>query len=227
MVKRKPIAYLNILRVTAITGVLLTHVFMTTCGSWAPVLSVNEMYFCIIFRNLWHWCVPVLVMISGVLFLNPERNLPVSKITLKTVPFFAPDGWRYPETAKELGDFPIRLKNDKNLFTIVEADFNGDGLQDAVAYLLNDNTEQTALFMHLSKQGGSYSLEPYGCVDKNTIIEKGVFLAPAGEYANASSYQKFTTRHDGFLIVIFNEAATLHYIDDKGAWQSAPVGKKF
>jgi surface polysaccharide O-acyltransferase-like enzyme len=76
----KPIAYLNVLRVTGITGVLITHVFMTTCGSWAPVLQKGELYFCTVLRNLWHWCVPVLVMISGVLFLNPEREIPVSKL---------------------------------------------------------------------------------------------------------------------------------------------------
>ncbi|MCL1931672.1 MAG: acyltransferase family protein [Treponema sp.] len=78
--KPKPIAYLNVLRVTGITGVLITHVFMTTCGNWAPVLPKSELYFCTVLRNLWHWCVPVLVMISGVLFLNPEKEITISKI---------------------------------------------------------------------------------------------------------------------------------------------------
>jgi surface polysaccharide O-acyltransferase-like enzyme len=58
---------------------------MTTCGNWAPVLSKNGLYFCTVLRNLWHWCVPVLVMISGVLFLNPEREIPVSKILTRYV----------------------------------------------------------------------------------------------------------------------------------------------
>jgi hypothetical protein len=90
------------------------------------------------------------------------KMLPASKLTSKQVPFFAPEGWRYPESAKELANFPVRLKNDKNLLTIVEADFNGDGLQDAVAYLMNDQTGQIALFLNLSQPDGSYSLEPYG-----------------------------------------------------------------
>jgi surface polysaccharide O-acyltransferase-like enzyme len=63
-----------------ITGVLVTHVFMTTCANWAPVLQKNQLYFCTVLRNLWHWCVPVLLMISGVLFLNPEKEIPISKI---------------------------------------------------------------------------------------------------------------------------------------------------
>jgi len=84
-VKSTPIAYLNVLRVMGITGVLLTHVFMTTCGNWAPVLPKSELYFCTVLRNLWHWCVPVLVMISGVLFLNPEKEIPVSKIITRYI----------------------------------------------------------------------------------------------------------------------------------------------
>jgi surface polysaccharide O-acyltransferase-like enzyme len=83
--KLQPIAYLNVLRITGITGVLITHVFMTTCGNWALVLSKKGLYFCTVLRNLWHWCVPVLVMISGVLFLNPEREIPVSKILTRYV----------------------------------------------------------------------------------------------------------------------------------------------
>jgi surface polysaccharide O-acyltransferase-like enzyme len=83
--KTKPIAYLNVLRVTGITGVLITHVFMTTCGSWAAVLQKNELYFCTVLRNMWHWCVPVLVMISGVLFLNPEREISIPKIIRRYV----------------------------------------------------------------------------------------------------------------------------------------------
>jgi len=79
------IAYLNVLRVTGITGILIAHVFMTTCGSWAPVLQKNELYFCTVLRNMWDWCVPVLVMISGVLFLNPEREISISKILRRYV----------------------------------------------------------------------------------------------------------------------------------------------
>ena len=78
--KPKPIAYLNVLRVAGIIGVLVTHVFMTTCANWAPILQKGELYFCTVLRNLWHWCVPVLVMISGVLFLNPEKEITISKI---------------------------------------------------------------------------------------------------------------------------------------------------
>jgi len=58
---------------------------MTTVAYWAPVFNESELYFCIVLRNLWHWCVPVLVMISGVLFLNPERNITIPKIFSKYI----------------------------------------------------------------------------------------------------------------------------------------------
>jgi hypothetical protein len=163
---------------------------------------------------------------NSVKYTKP-KNLPISKITKKTVPFHPLEGWRYPETAKELESFDIRVKNDVNLFTLVEADFNGDGLQDAVAYLLNDESGRVALFLHLSKPDGSYSLAPYGSADRNTIIENGVFLAPAGEYTNISNKQTVKIPHDGFLIVIFDTAATLVYIDAKGEWRDVPIGKRF
>ncbi|MDR2732075.1 MAG: hypothetical protein LBB36_02535 [Fibromonadaceae bacterium] len=164
---------------------------------------------------------------------NPNRmytkpkKLPNSKLTLKQVPFFAPEGWRYPETTKELDSYPTRLKTkDITLLTIVEADFNGDGLQDAIAYLINDQTGQIALFLNLSQPDGSYSLEPYGSADRNTIIENGVFPAPAGEYTNVSTKQKFTTERDGFMIIIFDTAANLVYWDNNN-WVTVPIGKKF
>ncbi|MDR2579919.1 MAG: hypothetical protein LBC85_02875 [Fibromonadaceae bacterium] len=160
-------------------------------------------------------------------FTKP-RKLPNSRLTTKPVPFFAPDGWRYPENAKELANFPIRLRNDPNLFTIVEADFNGDDLKDAVAYLINDETGQVALFLYLSQPDGTYTLDPYGSIDRNTLVENGVILAPAGEYTNISTRQKFTTDLDGFMIVIFGTAATLVYFDlETNNWQSVPVGRKF
>jgi len=169
----------------------------------------------------------LLVAGRGSVKYTKPKNLPTSKLTLKTVPFFPPEGWRYPETAKELDAFDVRVKNDKNLFTIVEADFNGDGLQDAVAYLLNDESGRVALFQYLSKPDGSYSLAPYGSADRNTIIENGVFLAPAGEYTNISNKQTVKIQNDGFLIVIFDTAATLVYIDAKGEWRDVPIGKRF
>jgi hypothetical protein len=161
-------------------------------------------------------------------FTKP-RKLPVSKLTRDTVPFFAPEDWRFPETAKELASFDKRLKNDvKNLFTMVKGDFNGDGFTDAAAYLMNVSTGQVALFINMSNNEGSYELNPYGSADKNTVIENGIMLAPPGEYINSISKAKVTIENPGFMVIIFDTAANLIYWDARSNdWVSIPVGKKF
>ena len=166
---------------------------------------------------------------NNVLKYTKPKKLPVSKLTRDTVPFFAPEGWRFPETAKELGSFDKRLKNDaKNLFTIAKGDFNGDGFADAAAYLMNESTGQVALFLNVSSSDGSYELKPYGSADKNAIIENGIMLAAPGEYINSISKAKITIENPGFIIIIFDTAANLIYWDAKSNdWLSVPIGKKF
>jgi len=155
------------------------------------------------------------------------KKLPVSKLIQDTIPFFAPEGWRYPESAKELADFPKRLKsNDKSMLTVAKGDFNGDGFIDAAAYLLNSETGQVALFVNMSQSDGTYELIPYGNADKNTVVANGVMLAPADEYVNSTTKKKTTIENPGFMVIIFNAATTLVYWDGN-SWASIPLGKKF
>jgi len=164
---------------------------------------------------------------SWILKFTKPKNLPVSKLIQDTIPFFAPEGWRYPETAKELADFPKRLKsNDKSLLTVAKGDFNGDGLIDAAAYLLNAETGQVALFVHMSQSDGSYELVPYGNADKNTVVANGVILAPVDEYVHATTKKKTTLENPGFMVIIFDTATTLIYWNGN-SWASIPLGKKF
>ena len=161
-------------------------------------------------------------------FTKP-KSLPISELTRDTVPFFAPEGWRFPKTAKELASFPIRLTNDpKNLFTVVKADFNGDGFIDAAAYLLNETTEQVALFVNMSNKDGTYELTPYGSADRGTVIANGVMLTDPGEYVNTATKSKVTIEHPAFIIIVFNSAANLVYWHPKfKEWINIPLGKRF
>jgi surface polysaccharide O-acyltransferase-like enzyme len=65
------ISYINILRSIAIIGVIIVH-------SAGPLLSItdNQSYWWTgnIYDGLVRWCVPVFVMISGALLLNPDKN---------------------------------------------------------------------------------------------------------------------------------------------------------
>jgi len=154
------------------------------------------------------------------------RELPVSKLTGDTVPFFAPEEWRYPENAKELSNFQVRFKNSKNLLTVVKADFNGDGLIDGAAYLINPEKGQVALFIDMSQSDGSYELKPYGNADKSAVVENGIMLASAGEHVT-SSKGKVTLENPGFIEVIFGTTAYLIYWDSSSNdWVKVQVGKR-
>jgi surface polysaccharide O-acyltransferase-like enzyme len=77
--------YLNSIRVIAIIGVVMGHIFITTCSYFLPLLTQTETYICVVLRNLWYWCVPLFVMISGVLFLNPEKKITIEKLFVKYI----------------------------------------------------------------------------------------------------------------------------------------------
>jgi hypothetical protein len=156
------------------------------------------------------------------------KNLPISKLTGDTVPFFAPEEWRYPENAKELANYKVRLENSKDMFIVVKADFNADGLMDAAAYLINQEKGQVALFINMSKKDGSYELKPYGNADKSAAIENGIMLAPPGEYINSTTKRKITTENPGFIEIIFGTTAYLTYWNfDINDWTKIQIGKKF
>jgi len=164
---------------------------------------------------------------SWILKFTKPKSLPVSRLTLDTIPFFPPEGWRLPDNAKELSNFPKRQESrDISLLTFAKGDFNGDGSRDAAAYLLNEETGQVALFLYISKNDGSYELVPYGNADRNTVIANGVMLAPPGEYVHATTKKKTTIENPGFIVVIFDVSATLVYWTGN-SWATIPLGKRF
>ncbi|MDR3170508.1 MAG: acyltransferase family protein [Treponema sp.] len=76
----KDTGYLNILRVFASIAVIMIHVFSPINSSFSTALTETESYYCVVLQNLWQWCVPLFVMISGVLFLNPHKEISVDKL---------------------------------------------------------------------------------------------------------------------------------------------------
>jgi surface polysaccharide O-acyltransferase-like enzyme len=77
--------YLNGLRVLAITAVIMGHIFMTICSYFTAGLTDTEVYICVVVRNIWYWCIPVFVMISGVIFLNPQKEITIERLLKKYV----------------------------------------------------------------------------------------------------------------------------------------------
>lgn len=77
------IAYLDSLRAFACIAVILFHV-SGRCGYSLEVSSCQQ-----IIMNVYHslslWCVPVFVMISGALFLNPDKKFSVRKMFTRNI----------------------------------------------------------------------------------------------------------------------------------------------
>ena len=81
--------YLNYLRVFAALAVLMLHVIGTPVTFCQNAYSTAELFWVRFSRNLMNWCVPVFVMITGILFLNPNKQLPLRKLFKKYIVRFA------------------------------------------------------------------------------------------------------------------------------------------
>lgn len=77
------VAYLDMLRVIATFGVIFLHVAGTDYN--IPIMQY-DWYVAVIGDSLVRWSVPVFVMISGALFLNPLKVITVQSILRKYVP---------------------------------------------------------------------------------------------------------------------------------------------
>lgn len=83
----KRIAYLDLLRIISICAIMLLHAAGTFWGSLevgTPAWDAANAYDCIT-----RWGVPVFVMISGALFLDPKRPQPIRKLWTRNIPRIA------------------------------------------------------------------------------------------------------------------------------------------
>lgn len=80
------VVYLDYLRVLATFGVIFIHVFSK--GYWIDIRSYNW-YLNVVGDSLVRWSVPVFVMISGTLFLKPEKDVKLQVILKKYIPRLA------------------------------------------------------------------------------------------------------------------------------------------
>lgn len=88
--KRERIVFLDLLRITAIFAMVLLHVvagdFLGKDSVWrtaAPntaAWQVFNAYDCLV-----RFCVPIFCMISGILFLDPARDVPIKKLFTKNI----------------------------------------------------------------------------------------------------------------------------------------------
>lgn len=77
------IVYLDLLRILATFAVIFLH--GATSEFYNPLSSINW-YMAAIEDSLVRWCVPVFVMISGALFLNPIKEISYREILTRRIP---------------------------------------------------------------------------------------------------------------------------------------------
>ena len=77
------IAYLDILRILATFGVVFLHV---SCREYYSAFISFDWYLAAFNGSLVRWSVPVFVMISGALFLNPAKDIPTKDILSRKIP---------------------------------------------------------------------------------------------------------------------------------------------
>lgn len=79
----KRILYLDYLRILAIFAVVVLH---TAAQKWyvTPIETAEWKIFNL-FDSMVRWCVPVLVMISGALFLDPDKAIDTKKLFSKSI----------------------------------------------------------------------------------------------------------------------------------------------
>ena len=80
---KKDYRYLNILRIVAMISVVAIHSIETPMRD-LPLVPTNTLYGWKIFSSFLNaFAVPVFIMISGALFLNPEKEITLKKLYLK------------------------------------------------------------------------------------------------------------------------------------------------
>ena len=84
-VNSEKISYIESLRCYAAFAVVVLHVICTPFVSCYDAYSDLEHFLVRLIRNLMNWGVPVFVMITGSLLLNPEKELPLHKLFFKYI----------------------------------------------------------------------------------------------------------------------------------------------
>lgn len=82
--KKDRILYADVLRILTIYAVLVIHV----CGvRWYTDFGVTNDWFVLnTFLSSLRWCIPVFFMLSGMIILDPNYNLPLKKLYSKSIP---------------------------------------------------------------------------------------------------------------------------------------------
>ncbi|HEY5584062.1 MAG TPA: acyltransferase family protein [Ruminiclostridium sp.] len=78
------VAYIDLLKVIAIFGVITIHISSSALYQFG--IASIDWYFSVFWASIVRWSVPVFLMCSGVLFLNPDKVISIKRIFTKYLP---------------------------------------------------------------------------------------------------------------------------------------------
>ncbi|MGM9912990.1 acyltransferase [Floccifex sp.] len=85
MVETKKIESFRYMRVLACIGIVLLHFLNGAIGLYGTEITVNQYIISKCILNLLLWCVPIFVMITGALLLNPKKEISYKTIFSKYI----------------------------------------------------------------------------------------------------------------------------------------------
>lgn len=83
-IMKSRVAYIDLLKVMAIIGVLTIHISSGSLFQFG--ISTGDWYFSVFWASIVRWSVPIFIMCSGVLFLNPDKAISTKQIFKKYMP---------------------------------------------------------------------------------------------------------------------------------------------
>lgn len=113
MLKDNKIAYIEYLRILCTIAVIANHIPLAACNFYAASATVADNVFCHACSWANHFAVPIFVMITGVLLLNPEREVSfrkaLTKYAWRMVVILLTVGWAFALMEEWAGQHSINI----------------------------------------------------------------------------------------------------------------------
>lgn len=86
MSNKEYIHYFSVLKCLAMLAVICLHTFCTPVNFWYCYLNRNEIFIGVFLSQfLLAWAVPIFLMVSGALFLDKTKSIPIKKLYKKYI----------------------------------------------------------------------------------------------------------------------------------------------
>jgi hypothetical protein len=120
-----------------------------------------------------------------------------------------PPGWRMPYKSELNDDW---RKNNPSKYSVVRADFNGDGLEDSAILLVSRRYREIGLFVFLSNKNGAYKTYQLDAVKDEKFLQIiGVTTVLPGVYRTACGKGYWACKKDESSDVLIKHSAISYF----------------